>query len=90
MIAGIILTALTGVASCAQFIHRQSQSLVGFDTQSAKRHSTCYKMLNNALHRLYLIQRCWLHSLLESEEVTDKDRLLLLVHHSRPLLKLLV
>ena len=47
-------------------------------------------MLDDALHGLYLIQRCGLGGLLESKEVADEDRLFLLVYHLCPLLELLV
>ena len=36
MVADIVLATLTGVAACAEFIHRQCQRLVCLDAQGSK------------------------------------------------------
>ena len=90
VVAGVVLTTLTGVTAGAQLVHGQCQCLVGLDAQGTETHGTCNKMLNNALNALNLVDWGWLSSLLESEEVADKDGALLLIHQLRPLLELFV
>ena len=90
MVAGIILTTFTRVASCAELVHRQCQRLMCLDAQCTKTHGTRHKMLHDALHRLHFVEGRRLCRLLPSEEIADEDGLLLLVHHLLPLLKLLV
>ena len=90
MIARIVLATLAGVAASAKLVHSKCQSLMGFDAQCTKRHSTCNEMLHYALNRLHLVNGCRCCGLLPTEEVTDKYRTFLLVHLRRPLLELLV
>ena len=90
VVAGVVLTTLTGVTAGAQLVHGQCQCLVGLDAQGTETHGTCNKMLNNAFYALNLVDWGWLSSLLESEEVADKDGALLLVNQFRPLLELFV
>ena len=90
MIAGVVLTTLTSVTACTQFVHGQCKCLVGLDAQSAKRHSTCYEVLNDALNGLNLVDRRRFSCFLESEEVADEDRTLLFVYYLCPILKLIV
>ena len=90
VVAHIVLTAFTRVASSTQLVHGQCQSLVRLDTQRTERHGARDEVLHDALHRLDLVDRGRLRCLLPSEEVADEDRLLLRVHHLLPLLELLV
>ena len=78
MVAGIVLSAFARVASRAKAVHCQSQSLMRFFAQRAERHGSRHEVPDNALHWLYLFDGSWRCSLLESEEVTDEDRLLFL------------
>ena len=60
------------------------------DAQGSETHGTSHKVLHDALHWLHLLNRGRFRCFLPSEEVTDEDRLFLLVHHLLPLLELLV
>ena len=63
---------------------------MGLDAQGTKRHGTRYKVLHDRLHRLHLVNRSRLGSLLEAKEVADKDRFLTTVDDGSPLLEFLV
>ena len=90
MVAGIVLASFARVASRAKFVHGKGKSFVRLDAQSAERHGSRHEVPHNAFHWLYLFDGNWRCSFLESEEVTDEDRLLFLIHHRRPFLELLV
>ena len=90
MITSIVLTTFTSIRARAEFVHCQSQSLVGLDAQGTKRHRTCDEMLHDALHTLHLIERCRRSSFLPTEEVADKDRALLLIYNLCPILEFIV
>ena len=97
VVAGVILTTLTGVRACAQLVHSQCQCLVGLDAQGTERHSTCNKVLHDALNRLHLSltpstilsgegSRC----LLKSKEVAEENGRFFFIYQSCPLLKELI
>ena len=90
VVARIVLATLTRVRACAQFVHRQSQSLVSLDAQRAKTHRTRHEVLHDALHTLHLVDGCGLGGTPEAEEVAQEDGRFLLVHQRRPLLEFLV
>ena len=90
MIASVVLTTLTSVRACTQFVHGERQCLVGLDAQGAKAHGTSNKVLHDALNGLYLVDRCWLGSLLELKEIADEDRALLLVDNLGPSLESII
>ncbi len=47
MIAGIVLAALTGIASGAEFVHGQCQCFVSLDAQCTKRHGSRHEMADD-------------------------------------------
>ena len=74
----IVLTTFTCVATSTEGVHGECHCLVGFLRQSTETHGTCYEVLYDFLHWLYLVDRD--RVLAETEEVTDEDRLLLVVN----------
>ena len=78
MVTGVILPALTCVASSTQLIHGDSQCLMSFNAQSAKAHGSCHKMFYNALYWLHLVDRCRFNSFFPAKQITKEDRSLFL------------
>ena len=90
MVARIVLATLTRVRARAQFVHRQSQSLVSLDAQRAKTHRTRHEVFHDALHTLHLVDGGRPFSTLKAEEVADKDGRFVLVYQRCPLLEFLI
>ena len=87
-IAVAVLTALTGVAACAERVHGQGQRLVSLLAQGTEAHGTGDEVLDDALHGLHLINIY--RVALEVQEVADEDRLTLVIDEIGELLEELV
>ena len=83
-----VFTTLTRVRAGTQFVHGQTDSLVGLLREGTKRHGTCHEMFHDVLHRLHLVDADRI--LLPTHEVADEDGLLLGIDELRELLELLV
>ena len=76
-----VLAALARIASCAQFVHRETDCLVRLLAQCTERHGSCHEVLHNLRDRLHLVEtlprplpvRAGSRYFLKAKEITDKD-----------------
>ena len=81
-----VFTTFTGVASCTQLIHGQSQGFVSFFTDCAKRHGSGDEVFHYVFYRFYLVDMN--RVLLECEEVAQEYRTVFFVNLMRKFLEL--
>ena len=55
MEALVVLTTLTGVAACTEFVHGKTDSLVGLLGECTETHGASHEMLHDVLYRLHLV-----------------------------------
>ena len=88
MISCRILTALTCVRTCSQFVHGQTDGFVSLLAQCTETHGSCHKVLYDLAHGLHLVDGDRIPA--EIHEVADKDGVVLLIHQFGEFLELLI